>query len=132
MVSKSRSVLLCMRSIHTSCRMDKRGPLTIDGWYPRDHMPDDYPKNEEERRAAAIKYGMRPEDYKPHSKDDYFKYAGNYPDYGCVTYDHKDPYENWSDPHYRRNWGEGMQIRAMMHTSDRDSYTSIDDEETSI
>lgn len=27
-------------------------------------MPDDYPKNEEERRAAAIKYGMRPEDYK--------------------------------------------------------------------
>lgn len=42
----------------------ERGPLTIDGWYPRDHMPDDYPKNEEERRAAAIKYGMRPEDYK--------------------------------------------------------------------
>ncbi|VDO49933.1 unnamed protein product [Onchocerca flexuosa] len=125
MVSKSRSVLLCMRSIHTSCRMNKRGPLTIDGWYPRDHMPDDYPKNEEERRAAAIKYGMRPEDYKPHSKDDYYKYAGNYPDYGCVTYDHKDPYENWSDPHYRRNWGEGMQIRAMMHTSDRDSYTTL-------
>lgn len=42
----------------------ERGPLTIDGWYPRDHMPDDYPKNEKERRAAAIKYGMRPEDYK--------------------------------------------------------------------
>ncbi|MCP9261818.1 Inhibitor of growth protein [Dirofilaria immitis] len=103
-----RSVLFCLRSIHTSCYMNKRGPLTIDGWYPRDHMPDDYPKNEEERRAAAIKYGMRPEDYKPYDKDDYFKYSGNYPDYGCVTYDHKDPYENWSDPHYRRNWGEGM------------------------
>uniref|UniRef100_A0A915Q3G1 Uncharacterized protein n=1 Tax=Setaria digitata TaxID=48799 RepID=A0A915Q3G1_9BILA len=88
--------------------MSQRGPLTIDGWYPRDHMPDDYPKNEEERRAAAIKYGMRPEDYKPYDKDDHFNYAGNYPDYGCVTYDHKDPYENWSDPHYRRNWGEGM------------------------
>uniref|UniRef100_A0A0R3QQS8 NADH dehydrogenase [ubiquinone] 1 beta subcomplex subunit 8, mitochondrial n=1 Tax=Brugia timori TaxID=42155 RepID=A0A0R3QQS8_9BILA len=104
----SRSVLLCVRSIHTSCRMNKRGPLTIDGWYPRDHMPDDYPKNEEERRAAAIKYGMRLEDYKPYDKDDCYKYAGNYPDYGCVTYDHKDPYENWSDPHYRRNWGEGV------------------------
>ncbi|VDM07832.1 unnamed protein product [Wuchereria bancrofti] len=106
--------------------------MTIDGWYPRDHMPDDYPKNEEERRAAAIKYGMRLEDYKPYDKDDCYKYAGNYPDYGCVTYDHKDPYENWSDPHYRRNWGEGMDIQAIMHTSDRDSYTSIDDEETSI
>ncbi|VDN81607.1 unnamed protein product [Brugia pahangi] len=143
----SRSVLLCVRSIHTSCRMNskltyvviiinlftrvfslysigilsqasvlpfpylhflERGPLTIDGWYPRDHMPDDYPKNEEERRAAAIKYGMRLEDYKPYDKDDCYKYAGNYPDYGCVTYDHKDPYENWSDPHYRRNWGEGV------------------------
>lgn len=27
-------------------------------------MPGNYPKNDEERRLAAIKYGLRPEDYK--------------------------------------------------------------------
>jgi hypothetical protein len=26
-------------------------------------MPGNYPKTDEERRAAAIRYGMRPEDY---------------------------------------------------------------------
>ena len=26
-------------------------------------MPGNYPKTEEERRAAAIRYGLRPEDY---------------------------------------------------------------------
>lgn len=41
-----------------------RGPLVFPGWYPRDHKPDPYPKNKEERRLAAIKYGLRPEDYK--------------------------------------------------------------------
>jgi hypothetical protein len=40
-----------------------RGAVSNPGWYPRDHMPGNYPKNEEERRAAAIKYGLRPEDY---------------------------------------------------------------------
>ncbi|VDK51160.1 unnamed protein product [Gongylonema pulchrum] len=76
-------------------------------------MPDEYPKNEEERRAAAIKYGMRLEDYRPIDKDDHFKHAGNYPDYGCVTYDHKDPHEDWSDPFHRRNWGEGVSSASL-------------------
>lgn len=37
---------------------------------------------------------------------EHVRYAGDYPDVGIVTYDHKDPYENWSYPFYRRNWGE--------------------------
>ncbi|VDM71384.1 unnamed protein product, partial [Strongylus vulgaris] len=83
-----------------------RGPLTFDGWYPRDHKPGQYAVTEDERRAAAIKYGLRPEDYKPMNKDDVVRYAGDYPDLGVVTYDHKDPYEAWSDTLNRRNWGE--------------------------
>lgn len=42
----------------------EKGPLVFPGWYPRDHKPGSYPVTEEERRAAAIRYGMRPEDYK--------------------------------------------------------------------
>ena len=38
------------------------------------------------------------------------RYAGDYPDLGVVTYDHKDPYESWTDRHHRRNWGEMVRI----------------------
>lgn len=41
-----------------------RGPLVYPGWYPRDHKPGLYPETPEDYRAAAIKYGLRPEDYK--------------------------------------------------------------------
>lgn len=32
-----------------------RGPLTFEGWYPRDHKPGEYATTDEQRRAAAIK-----------------------------------------------------------------------------
>lgn len=42
-----------------------RGPVIHEGFYPRDYKPSLlYPETEEDRKAAAIKYGMRPEDYK--------------------------------------------------------------------
>ena len=34
------------------------------------------------------------------------RFAGDYPNLGVLTFDHKDPYEAWSDVHHRRNWGE--------------------------
>ncbi|KAJ1366095.1 hypothetical protein KIN20_026689 [Parelaphostrongylus tenuis] len=97
---------LSRRSLHISCVRSMRGPLVFPGWYPRDHKPGPYAVTEEERRVAAIKYGLRPEDYKPMDKDDVVRYAGDYPDLGTVTYDHKDPYEDWTDRLNRRNWGE--------------------------
>lgn len=56
--------------------------------------------------VSYLRYGLRPEDYKPMSQDDVVRYAGDYPDLGIVTFDHKDPYEAWSDRQNRRNWGE--------------------------
>ncbi|RCN26412.1 hypothetical protein ANCCAN_27862 [Ancylostoma caninum] len=44
------------RSFHASRLLSMRGPLTFDGWYPRDHKPGEYPTTDEERRAAAIKF----------------------------------------------------------------------------
>lgn len=91
-----------------------------------------YPENDEERRAAAIKYGMRPEDYKPISKDDVVRFAGSYPDVGIVTFDHKDPYEAWSDRHHRRNWGELVGMDMMRYRGDRLTFTGLEAEDFTI
>lgn len=106
-----------------------RGPLTFDGWYPRDHKPSAPPTNEEERRAAAVKYGLRPEDYVSMNKDDVIKFAGDYPDLGTITYDHKDPYEAWTDRQNRRNWGELVPIDMMRYRGDRLTFTGLEAED---
>lgn len=40
--------------------------MKSEGYWIRDHKPNRYPTTEQERYEAAIKYGMRPEDYKPY------------------------------------------------------------------
>ncbi|CAO4366114.1 unnamed protein product [Caenorhabditis nigoni] len=117
------------RSFHLARVMSMRGPLTFDGWYPRDHKPSAPPTNEEERRAAAVKYGLRPEDYHSMDKDDVIKFAGDYPDLGVVTYDHKDPYEAWTDRQNRRNWGELVPIDMMRYRGDRLTFTGLEAED---
>uniref|UniRef100_A0A7E4W5D9 NADH dehydrogenase [ubiquinone] 1 beta subcomplex subunit 8, mitochondrial n=1 Tax=Panagrellus redivivus TaxID=6233 RepID=A0A7E4W5D9_PANRE len=117
-----------VRSIHTTSAV-ARGPLSFDGWYPRDHKPGPHPENEAERRASAIKYGLRPEDYKPIDKDDVRLYAGDYPDAGPVNYDVRDPYENYSDRYYRRNWGELVPMDLMRTRPDRFTTTGLDAED---
>ncbi|PAV62308.1 hypothetical protein WR25_08125 [Diploscapter pachys] len=108
-----------------------RGPLTFPGWYPRDHKPGPYPETNEERRAAAIKYGMRPEDYQPIDKNDVVRYCGDYPELGSISYDHKDPYESWTDPVFRRNWGEMVDIEMIRYRPDRYTYTGLESEDFS-
>jgi NADH dehydrogenase (ubiquinone) 1 beta subcomplex subunit 8 len=44
--------------------------------------------------------------FRPISPDNVVDYAGDYPDLGFMTYDNRDPYEMYSYPHERRNWGE--------------------------
>ncbi|TKR86559.1 hypothetical protein L596_011131 [Steinernema carpocapsae] len=118
-----------VRSLHRSSILSVRGPLTFDGWYPRDHRPGPYPKNEEERRAAAIKYGVRPEDYKPINQNDVVRYAGDYPELGIITYDHKDPYDSWTDRMHRRDFGEMVGIDMMRYRGDRVTFTGLEEED---
>ncbi|KAF8361398.1 hypothetical protein PRIPAC_88321, partial [Pristionchus pacificus] len=129
MASFLKRTLGPLRTFSTSPIVRLRGPLTFDGWYPRDHKPGQYPENEEERRRAAIKYGLRPEDYKPMDKDDIVRYAGDYPDLGVVTYDHKDPYESWTDRNHRRNWGEMVGMDMMNYRGDRLTFTGLEAED---
>uniref|UniRef100_A0AC34GR11 NADH dehydrogenase [ubiquinone] 1 beta subcomplex subunit 8, mitochondrial n=1 Tax=Panagrolaimus sp. ES5 TaxID=591445 RepID=A0AC34GR11_9BILA len=116
------------RAIHTT-PLVARGPLTFEGWFPRDHKPGPYPTTEKERRAAAIKYGLRPEDYRPIDPKDLNRHAGDYPEAEIVTFDHKDPYENWTDHHHKRNWGELVGIDMMTYRGDRITFTGLDAED---
>uniref|UniRef100_A0A0N5AKH6 NADH dehydrogenase [ubiquinone] 1 beta subcomplex subunit 8, mitochondrial n=1 Tax=Syphacia muris TaxID=451379 RepID=A0A0N5AKH6_9BILA len=114
--------------VYVNCIL-ARGPLSFDGWYPRDHKPGPFPETEEERRSAALKYGMRPEDYRPIHYDDVNRHAGDYPYLGTITYDHKDPYESWSDRHHRRNWGELVPIDSINYRADRLTFTGLNQED---
>lgn len=74
-------------------------------------------------------------------KNNVINYAGDYPEFGCITYDHKDPYEAWTDRHHRRNWGEmvcafhvtqsslQVQIDMMKYRADRLTFTGLDEED---
>jgi NADH dehydrogenase (ubiquinone) 1 beta subcomplex subunit 8 len=121
------TLLLFKRSLHLSV-LRGRGAIAHPGWYPRDHMPGNYPRTDEERRAAAIKYGMRPEDYIPYDPEDTINHAGDYPNPGLVTWDHKDPYDLYTDRDLRRNWCEPVPKQAIRYRPERFSYNGLDEE----
>ena len=70
----------------------------------KDWKPGPYPRTQEERAAAAKKYGMRVEDYEPYP-DDGTGY-GDYPKLPRVSTESRDPYEEWDIPEVKRNYGE--------------------------
>jgi len=124
-----------VRSVHTTA-IRPRGYRSAGWWIP-DHQPDQHPGNDPElRRLAALKYGLLPQDYKPIEETGdketgvmHTHRFGNYPDLGRFTYDHKDPYENWSNELYRRNHGEPQHIDRWMFTPNRQTWTGLDDDE---
>jgi len=69
--------------------------------------PGPYPEDQDARKAAAKKYGMLLEDYKPYEDRDVM--SGDYP---CLpiepTAERNGLYE-WDDPTYKRNYGEPLQ-----------------------
>merc|ERR1712055_653918 len=87
-------------------------------WQPNDWKPGPYPKTEAERIAAAKKYNMLPEDYKPYP-DDGWGY-GDYPMIEAISMEARDPFECYDDPHNARNYGEVMHIAI-----DQYDYTKI-------
>jgi len=67
--------------------------------------PGPYPETEEARVAAAKKYGLIIEDYKPYPKGSDVM-AGDYPDLPLVPEVLKDRMYAWDWPEYRRDYGE--------------------------
>lgn len=99
-------------------------PWQQSGWWIEDHYPRTWPDTEEKRVASARKYGLRPGDYKPLPID---ACLGEYPDLGLVTYDMRDPFENYCDDYgYRRNFGEPMDKDFMRYVPCRICYTGTE------
>lgn len=73
---------------------------------PHHLMPGPYPKTAEERAAAAKKYNLPLEDYKPYP-DDGMGY-GDYPMLPEKSQEERDPWYTWDHSDFRRNWGETL------------------------
>lgn len=82
-----------------------RGHLIMDS----DWQPGPYPKNEEERRAAAKKYFMLPEEYEPYPQHHDFT-CGDYPRLPNRGYDNQDPYGDYEDMTDYRHYGEPVHL----------------------
>ncbi|KAM9326808.1 NADH dehydrogenase [ubiquinone] 1 beta subcomplex subunit 8, mitochondrial [Gastrophryne carolinensis] len=88
---------------------------------PHNLLPGPYPRTEEERAAAAKKYGLPLEDYKPYP-DEGFGY-GDYPMLPEKSQEERDPWYRWDHSDFRRNWGEPIHwdfdkyIRTRVDTS---------------
>lgn len=75
----------------------------------KDWKPGPYPVTPEERQAAARKYGLRPDEYRPVPDDGIG--AGDYPDLPLVSAESRDPYNQWDYPEHRRNFGEPVSVQ---------------------
>lgn len=72
----------------------------------KDYVPGAFPMNQEQRDAAAKKYGIHPDEYKPFPNDG--AGFGDYPDIPLVSGDAKDPFYPWDNPELKRNFNETL------------------------
>ncbi|XP_031636308.1 NADH dehydrogenase [ubiquinone] 1 beta subcomplex subunit 8, mitochondrial [Contarinia nasturtii] len=86
------------------------------GGWNKDFAPEPLPKTEEERRAAAKKYGLLPEEYKTYPDD--LPY-GDYPHLEDKPYEQKDIYYPYDHPEFRRNFGEPIHAEHDLHEETR-------------
>ncbi|KAL0275964.1 UNVERIFIED_CONTAM: hypothetical protein PYX00_003660 [Menopon gallinae] len=68
----------------------------------RDNVPGPFPKTEEEKIAAAKKYGLLREEYEPYAHG----CAGDYPDLPTVSVDQRDDYVSWTDTYHKRMFND--------------------------
>ncbi|XP_030386515.1 NADH dehydrogenase [ubiquinone] 1 beta subcomplex subunit 8, mitochondrial [Scaptodrosophila lebanonensis] len=89
----------------------------LAGWN-KDYKPAPYPKTEKEREAAAKKYYLLPEEYKPYA-DDGLGY-GDYPKVGYgLGVENKDNYYPWDFPEHKRNLHEPISADHDLYSEDR-------------
>jgi len=95
-----------------------RSMAGMPGYWNRDWMPAlKLPKTEEEKRAAAKKYGLIPADYDTYADDG--TGFGDYPKLPMVSADSRDPHALYDMPEFKRNYGEPLHVHADMIGEDR-------------
>lgn len=90
----------------------------------RDWQPGPYPVTEEERKAAAAKYLMLPEEYEPYprNRDGTGIEYGDYPDLPFIHHDEKDPYHPWTYLQHRVDYKEPVHINSLIMSHDMTTY----------
>ncbi|XP_066584879.1 NADH dehydrogenase [ubiquinone] 1 beta subcomplex subunit 8, mitochondrial [Prorops nasuta] len=120
------SELLLKRPIYvknhrTYAKYTKRPHPLFGTW---DLSAQEVPKYEAERKAAAAKYNLHPDEYETYPED----YAyGDYPKLPDQGLDARDPYYPWDEPYQRRMKSDPMHIYETLFTLDRHSQYNVDD-----
>uniref|UniRef100_A0A336LPW7 CSON009714 protein n=1 Tax=Culicoides sonorensis TaxID=179676 RepID=A0A336LPW7_CULSO len=83
----------------------------------KDWKAGKYPETEEERKAAAKKYGMHPSEYQPYPNDG--TGYGDYPKMKDEPHERRDLYYPWDMPEHKRNFGEPIHIEYNIYSEDR-------------
>lgn len=78
----------------------------------KDYKPAPFPKTEQEIAAAAKKYNLLPEEYKPYA-DDGLGY-GDYPHLPDVSIETRDAYYPYDFPEHKRNFKEPVSEAALI------------------
>ncbi|KAG0725248.1 NADH dehydrogenase [ubiquinone] 1 beta subcomplex subunit 8, mitochondrial [Chionoecetes opilio] len=111
-----------VRLVQTSRRVQGLSSVIISrsaGHWNKDWKPAPYPVTPEERLAAARKYGLRPDEYRPIPDDGLG--AGDYPDVPLVSAESRDPYYPWDHPEHRRDFMEPIHEDFDAHGLDREN-----------
>lgn len=83
----------------------------------KDFKPSKMPQTKEEHEAAAKKYNLLPEEYKPYA-DDGMGY-GDYPKLPDVSVETRDPYYAYDFPEHKRNLNEPVHVDIDLYGEDR-------------
>ncbi|EDW86368.1 uncharacterized protein Dwil_GK17672 [Drosophila willistoni] len=112
-----KSACLAQKVLVANPSLARLAVRNLAGWN-KDYKPAAYPKTEKERLAAAKKYYLLPEEYKPYADDglgygDYPKVGGGW---GAEA---KDTYYPWDFPEHKRNLHEPVSVDHDLYGEDR-------------
>lgn len=83
----------------------------------KDFKPGPYPKTDVERKKAAAKYGLHPNEYEPYPDDG--QGFGDYPKLPMESMESRDPFYPWDHPELKRNFNEPMHAEYDLIREDR-------------
>ena len=83
----------------------------------KEWLPSKRPKTQEEREAAAKKYGLLPQDYEPYPDDGHG--VGDYPKLPDIGGDSRSDWEDYDMPTLKRNYQEPLHYHSDAYSEDR-------------
>ncbi|KRT82046.1 hypothetical protein AMK59_3555 [Oryctes borbonicus] len=114
LVKRGKLAQLCLRNhaiLYTAIR----------NHWNKDYKPLPYPKTQEEREAAAAKYGLTTAEYEVYPDDGLGR--GDYPKLPDISGEAKDSHYPWDFPELKRNFGEPIHADVDLMGEDRYDVT---------